>query len=144
MTEINSEQGAVSNQVHTNGLVPKVIMPPVPKPGGGKIWPPRRLPPTPAPEVNTEVNTSWNTWETKPLPEPYFNQLPTWQHGQDVPEQPAPTTNEPAAYRLVDVQPGETLADLTRRVYGSNNVINRLRIELANGGKISGTVRIPK
>lgn len=53
-------------------------------------------------------------------------------------------TNEPARYVLVDVKPGEHLADLARRVYGTNNVLNRLKIELANGGNIVGTVRIPK
>lgn len=55
-----------------------------------------------------------------------------------------PVTNEPARYVFVDVRPGEHLGDLTRRVYGTNNVINRMKIEMANGGNIVGTIRCPK
>lgn len=71
---------------------------------------------------------------------------PDWQHFDkaDVVETAPTMTNEPAAYRLVDVKPGENLADLARRVYGSNNVLNRLKIELANGGNVVGTIRVPK
>jgi hypothetical protein len=29
-------------------------------------------------------------------------------------------------------------------VYGNNNVLNRLKLELANNGQITGTIRVPK
>jgi LysM repeat protein len=71
---------------------------------------------------------------------------PDWQHfdSADTNETAPALTNEPAAYRYVDVKPGEHLADLARRVYGTNNVLNRLKIELANGGNVVGTIKVPK
>lgn len=77
----------------------------------------------------------------------FFNTIQDWnQFDQPDPVDATclPVTNEPARYIFVDVKPGETLADLARRVYGSNNVLNRLKIELANGGNIVGTIRVPK
>jgi hypothetical protein len=81
------------------------------------------------------------------MTEPFFNTITNWEmfDQADVPEDTCQTvTNEPAMYYFVDVKPGEHLGDLARRVYGTNNVINRLKIELANGGNIVGTIRIPK
>jgi hypothetical protein len=71
---------------------------------------------------------------------------PDWQHFDhaDVHETAPTSTNQPATYKLVEVKPGEHLGDLARRVYGSNNVLNRLKIELANGGNIFGTIKVPK
>jgi hypothetical protein len=70
--------------------------------------------------------------------------LPDWQHGEDELCELKPTTTEPANYTFTDVLPSETLADVAKRVYGNNNVINRLKLELANNGDITGRIRVPK
>ena len=70
--------------------------------------------------------------------------LPDWQNGYDELPEVCPTTNEPAAYSFTQVIPGETLAAVAKRVYGSNNVLNRLRLELANNGKIEGLIKVPR
>jgi nucleoid-associated protein YgaU len=80
--------------------------------------------------------------------QPFFNTISNWETF-DQPDLPLDDlsqtpTNEPARYIFVDVKPGEQLADLARRVYGTNNVINRMKIEMANGGNICGTIRCPK
>lgn len=69
---------------------------------------------------------------------------PDWQNGEDDCADVCPTTSEPAQFQFYEVLPSDTLADIARKVYGTNNVINRLKIELANGGNIIGTIRIPK
>lgn len=69
---------------------------------------------------------------------------PDWQNGDDDCGDACPTTTEPAQYRFYEVLPSDTLADIARKVYGANNVINRLKIELANNGNITGIIRIPK
>jgi hypothetical protein len=53
-------------------------------------------------------------------------------------------TNDPAKYDYTLVREHEQLADVTRRVYKQNNVINRLRLDLANNGNIFGWIRIPR
>jgi len=74
-----------------------------------------------------------------------YNPLtPDWQNGEDALPDARPTTAEPANFTFTDVLPSETLADVARRVYGSNNVVNRLKIELANNGEITGRIRIPR
>lgn len=70
--------------------------------------------------------------------------LPDWQNGEDELPELRPVTNEPAGYQFTDVLPSETLADVAKRVYGNNNVINRLKLELANNGDITGRIRVPK
>ena len=74
----------------------------------------------------------------------YNPNLPDWQNGEDELCEVRPETTEPANYTFTDVLPSETLADVAKRVYGNNNVINRLKLELANNGEISGRIRIPK
>lgn len=74
----------------------------------------------------------------------YNPNLPDWQNGNDELPEIRPTTNEPANYQFTDVLPSETLADVAKRVYGNNNVINRLKLELANNGDITGRIRVPK
>lgn len=69
---------------------------------------------------------------------------PDWQNGDDDCGDVLPITNEPAQFRFYEVLPSDTLADIARKMYGTNNVINRLKIELANGGNITGIIRIPK
>ena len=73
-----------------------------------------------------------------------YSDSPDWQTGDDDCQDARPATNEPAAYTFTDVLPSETLADVAKRVYGNNNVLNRLKLELANNGTITGTIRVPK
>ena len=74
----------------------------------------------------------------------YSKDCPDWQNGEDEIKEVGPITNEPAGYTFTDVLPSETLADVAKRVYGNNNVINRLKLELANNGNITGRIRVPK
>jgi hypothetical protein len=74
----------------------------------------------------------------------YCPLTPDWQNGNDDCLDAKPATTEPANFTFIDVLPSDTLADIARRAYGSNNVVNRLKIELANNGNITGTIRIPK
>jgi nucleoid-associated protein YgaU len=74
----------------------------------------------------------------------YCPLTPDWQNGEDALPEARPATSEPANFIFIDVLPSDTLADIARRAYGTNNVINRLKIELANNGNITGTIRIPK
>jgi hypothetical protein len=74
----------------------------------------------------------------------YNPNMPDWLHNEHDCQEVGPATNEPAGYRFVDVLPGETLGDLAKRVYGNNNVLNRLKLDLANNGQITGTIRVPK
>jgi hypothetical protein len=74
----------------------------------------------------------------------YCPNVPDWQHGEDTPMDATPVTNEPANFTFTEVLPSETVADVAKRVYGNNNVINRLKLELANNGNITGTIRVPK
>ena len=53
-------------------------------------------------------------------------------------------TNDPAKYDYTLVREHEGLADVARRVYGSNNVINRAKLDTANNGNILGWIRIPR
>lgn len=46
------------------------------------------------------------------------------------------------AYRTVDVLPGETLADVTKRIYKVNSRLNRDRIT-ANNAEIAGKLKVP-
>lgn len=73
-----------------------------------------------------------------------MNDCPDWQHGDDDCQEARPSTQEPAAYTFTQVLPSETLADVAKRVYGNNNVLNRLKLELANNGNITGTIRVPR
>jgi hypothetical protein len=52
--------------------------------------------------------------------------------------------NDPAKYDYTLVKEHENLADVARRVYGSNNVVNRAKLDLANNGNIFGWIRIPR
>lgn len=74
----------------------------------------------------------------------YSKDVPDWQNGLDDCQDATPSTNEPAGYTFTDVLPSETIADVAKRVYGNNNVINRLKLELANNGNIIGRIRVPK
>jgi hypothetical protein len=74
----------------------------------------------------------------------YCPNVPDWQNGEDDCQDVTPVTNEPANFTFTDVLPSETVADVAKRVYGNNNVINRLKLELANNGNITGTIRVPK
>jgi hypothetical protein len=74
----------------------------------------------------------------------YNKDVPDWQHGEDELCEVRPTTAEPAGYTFTDVLPSETVADVAKRVYGNNNVINRLKLELANNGNVTGRIRVPK
>jgi hypothetical protein len=74
----------------------------------------------------------------------YCPNVPDWQNGEDDYTDITPVTNEPANFTFTDVLPSETVADVAKRVYGNNNVINRLKLELANNGNITGTIRVPK
>ena len=74
----------------------------------------------------------------------YNKDVPDWQNGLDECMEISPTTTEPAGYTFTDVLPSETVADVAKRVYGNNNVINRLKLELANNGNVIGRIRVPK
>lgn len=71
--------------------------------------------------------------------------VPDWQDGADDTDEVLPTTNDAMGFTTTYVRPSETLADVARRCYGSNNVINRMRLLLANGGEIKpGYIKVPK
>ena len=53
-------------------------------------------------------------------------------------------TNDPAKYDYTVVREHESVADVARRVYGSNNVLNRTKLDLANNGNLFGWIRIPR
>lgn len=75
----------------------------------------------------------------------YNKNLPDWQDGsEDDGQNIQAQQQEPANYMFVDVRLDENLGDLAKRVYGSNNVINRLKLDLANNGNITGRIRAPK
>lgn len=72
------------------------------------------------------------------------NPNPNWQHGYtDYPDLKF-IQNAPTAFRNVEVIPGESLGDLTRRVLGTNTKTARELIMEANNGDIRGTVQVPK
>lgn len=67
---------------------------------------------------------------------------PKWHHGDESDPTLVPRTSTASSrYVNVDVLPGETLADLTKRVYGTNSELNRRRIQSLNP-KLEGTVRV--
>ena len=74
----------------------------------------------------------------------YNMNIPDWLDSETDCKEGSPATTEPAGYTFVDVIPGETLGNLAKRVYGNNNVLNRLKLDLANNGQITGTIRVPK
>jgi hypothetical protein len=72
------------------------------------------------------------------------NPNPNWQHGTvDYADLKFEQRN-PSAFRMVEVIPGESLGDLTRRVMGTNTKVARDLIYEANDGQIFGTVKVPK
>ena len=79
-----------------------------------------------------------------PTQEPIFSWLNDGLEGNNSDDEVRIMTNDPAQYRFVLVREHENLPDVARRVYGQNNVVNRLRIDLANNGNIFGWIRIPK
>jgi hypothetical protein len=72
------------------------------------------------------------------------NPDPRWQHGFDEWRDPQFYTNPAEGYIEVDVDPGENLGDLTRRVFGTNTEVGRQRILDATNGVVRGKIRIPK
>lgn len=72
------------------------------------------------------------------------NPDPRWQHGYDEWVDPKFYQNEATSYIEVDVDPSETLGDLTRRVFGTNTEVGRQRILDATNGVVRGKIRIPK
>lgn len=68
---------------------------------------------------------------------------PNFQHGEETDILPSPVVyTHTGAYKVVQVLPGESLADFCKRVYGANTEANRNRI-LANNGLIKGKVIVP-
>lgn len=72
------------------------------------------------------------------------NPDPRWQHGYDDYRDPQYWTIPATEYIDVLVQDGETLGDLTRRVFGTNTELGRQRILDATNGVVRGQIRIPK
>ena len=70
--------------------------------------------------------------------------VPDWQDGADDTDEVRPTTNDAYACEMYLVKPSQTIADVARCCYGSNNVVNRLKLELANNGNITGWIKVPK
>lgn len=70
--------------------------------------------------------------------------VPDWQNGHDDTGEVQPQINDAPNFTYTHVQPGETCGDVAKRCYGNNNVINRLKLELANNGNVFGFIRVPK
>jgi hypothetical protein len=94
---------------------------------------------------SADCNDCLNTaLENIPTQAPIFSWLNDGLEGNNSDDEVRIMTNDPQLYDFVQVKEHENLADVARRVYGSNNVINRSRIDLANNGNIFGWIRIPK
>jgi hypothetical protein len=70
--------------------------------------------------------------------------VPDWQNGADDTDEVAPQTLDAANFTYTYVLPNESCGDVAKRCYGNNNVINRLRLELANNGNVFGFIRVPR
>lgn len=70
--------------------------------------------------------------------------VPDWQDGDDETDEVKPQNLDAANYTYTEVRPSESCGDVAKRMYGSNNVINRLKLELANNGNVFGFIRVPK
>jgi hypothetical protein len=72
------------------------------------------------------------------------NPDPRFQHGYDDYRDPRYFSIPATQYIEVEVDPGENLGDLTRRVFGTNTEVGRQRILDATNGVVQGMIRIPK
>ena len=79
-----------------------------------------------------------------PTQQPIFSWLNDGYNGDNTDDEVRIVDNDPAKYDFTLVREHENLPEVTRRVYGSNNVINRTRLDLANNGNIFGWIRIPR
>lgn len=72
--------------------------------------------------------------------------VPDWLHGHDDSEldEVQPQVVDAPNYTYTYVHAHETCGDVAKRCYGNNNVINRLKLELANNGNVFGFIRVPK